>query len=689
MKLFGLNISRGKAGAIQVKASPTWANIIAFLGGQQVVYTSTDYAKIVEAGYQINATAHACVAMIAKSAGRIVWYAQKKQRTGDMAEVESHPLLDLMARPNEYSNGAQFIEAVVSYRLLAGNSYIHRVGIGKQPPRFLYPLRPDRMMIKPGTASALVGGYSYRVNGRDLSIPTEEVLHLREFHPLDDFYGLSKLEVAARSIDISNWAAEWNLKLLQNDMRPPGILDIKGQLTELQREKLAEQMKSKYQGGMNAGTPLIVESGSGVEWRSTAVTPKDMDWLNSEKFNMRRICAVFGVASELLGDSENKTYSNIQEARKALYMESVLPVMDELRDAFNGWLAPLYGDDIRLEYDRDAIEALQEDRAQKYAYLGTAKWLTINEKRDASGYDDLGPNGDVVLVSMGEIPLDQATAEPEPVPDAFADAEDEPVEDDEDATGAAKSTKSIKAAWSAPERKRALWDNFTLRVEARAKGVTGLALAYLKDQAERVSKARSVDVKAEAAIFAKVMKPWAYATAQHAISAGVSASKGDMPELESKVNLTNLTEARKKRIDDMILRSGTKIAESTMGYVRDTLALAEAQNWTVEELTQNLIAKLDEFAQWRCRTIARTEGAKVENWGQVEGYRDIEFVTRKGWMCSFVEDSRDSHIEANDQEVGIDEPFIVGGMKMDYPGDPAGDAGETVNCLCTTYPVVD
>ena len=40
--------------------------------------------------------------------------------------------------------------------------------------------------------------------------------------------------------------------------------------------------------------------------------------------------------------------------------------MDVLRDEFNNWLAWLYGPKIKLEYDRDAIEAIQEDRGQKY-----------------------------------------------------------------------------------------------------------------------------------------------------------------------------------------------------------------------------------------------------------------------------------------------------------------------------------
>ena len=37
---------------------------------------------------------------------------------------------------------------------------------------------------------------------------------------------------------------------------------------------------------------------------------------------------------------------------------------------------------------------------------------------------------------------------------------------------------------------------------------------------------------------------------------------------------------------------------------------------------------------------------------------------------------------AGGQVRGIDEPFIVGGAQLRYPGDPQGPARETVQCRC-------
>jgi hypothetical protein len=116
---------------------------------------------------------------------------------------------------------------------------------------------------------------------------------------------------------------------------------------------------------------------------------------------------------------------------------------------------------------------------------------------------------------------------------------------------------------------------------------------------------------------------------------------------------------------------------------------ANTDNWTIEEFTQEIYQKIDDMSLWRSRLWARTESAKVDNFGQLEGYRQTEFVNRKGWMSSFVADSRESHMVADDgQTIPLDDDFDIGGEPMAYPGDPKGTPGNVCNCLCSIYPEV-
>jgi phage portal protein BeeE len=123
MRLFGLNISR----APRQKESPTWSAVLSPYSGMSAVYTPADYEKLAKAGYQTCAPVYAVVSLITRSARQIPWVAMRRMKGGDMEELESHPALDLLVTPNEYQSGPEFIEAIMGYKLLAGNSYVHKV----------------------------------------------------------------------------------------------------------------------------------------------------------------------------------------------------------------------------------------------------------------------------------------------------------------------------------------------------------------------------------------------------------------------------------------------------------------------------------------------------------------------------------------------------------------------------------
>ena len=320
-------------------------------------------------------------------------------------KIENHPLLDIMRRPNPQEGGSAYRMKVMAFYLIAGDSYLTRIGPERGPPKEMYSIRPDRMKILPGTQFDPIAGYRYIVNGvpRKPDFTPEEILHLKMFSPLDDWYGLSPIEVAAKEIDISSMGREWNMKLLQNDCRPPGGIVVQGALEPEQREHLEEKFEAKMQGYKNAGRPPVLEGG--VKWEPWAITPKDMDWLNSDKMNSRKICSVYNIAPEIIGDAENKTYSNYKEARKALYIEAIMPDLDFLADEFNNWLTPAFGDRLVLEYDKGSIEAIKEEQNAVYERQANAWWRSINEKRISCGDDSIGPAGDIVMIPANLIPL--------------------------------------------------------------------------------------------------------------------------------------------------------------------------------------------------------------------------------------------------------------------------------------------
>lgn len=361
----------------------------------QPVWTPREYTKFAEEAYSRNVIAHRAIAMIAKSAASVPWLLYRQEKNTKM-EVSGHPLLSLLQKPNPCCAGAEFFESIISYRMISGNAYIRMIAAEDEIPRELHVLRPDRVMVIAGR-NGMPAGYRYTVGEHYEDYPVNRlngksnVLHLKYFHPLNDWYGLSPIEAAAYSIDQHNQAAAWNQSMLQNGARPSGALVVKtagdgtgGSLTEEQYMRIKAQIDEGYSGAVNAGRPLLLEGG--LEWKEMSLSPKDMDFIEAKNSSARDIALAFGVPPQLLGIPGDNTYSNLQEARISLWEETILPLLDYLVDVLNNWLVPMFGNNLMLNYDADAISALSGKREMLWERLEKANFLTENEKREMAGF---------------------------------------------------------------------------------------------------------------------------------------------------------------------------------------------------------------------------------------------------------------------------------------------------------------
>ena len=363
------------------------APLIALHDSGRARWTPRDYAALAREGYERNAVAHRCVRLIAESAAQMPLVAKVRN-----TEVADHPALALIDRPNPRQGGIAFREMLFGHLLVAGNAYVEAVATGAEP-RELYALRPDRMRVVPGR-DGWPEGYDYTVAGETMRFRQEDggrlppILHLTLFHPVDDHYGLSPIEAAANALDIHNAASQWHKALLDNAARPSGALVYDGPdgaaLTEAQFERLKQELEDGFQGARNAGRPLLLEGG--LDWKPLSLTPAELDFVAAKGLAAREIALAFGVPPLLLGLPGDNTHANFAEANRAFWRQTAIPLVRRTAQSLAQWLGPAFGDDLVLEPDLDAIEALADERESLWRRIGAAGFLDEDEKREAVGY---------------------------------------------------------------------------------------------------------------------------------------------------------------------------------------------------------------------------------------------------------------------------------------------------------------
>ena len=414
------------------------AKILDMVQGRPV-YPPDNIETYINNGYLFNPIVYSIVSFIAQKAGSIPWgvyevkdekslnlyksatkwdFNSKIVRTKALVALPDHDLNELFVRPNELQGWADYFEQVVGFKLVTGDSYIHAIGptagVNKGAVREMWSLPPQ--IIKPvaGSKSKPVIGYKY-LNEEEL-IPPEEIIHLKywtpEYYNGAFLYGLSPIRAAKRVMTKSNASFDSMTSSFQN-MGAVGILSPEGQSTDMLTEEQIEMLEQRYRrktGPKNRGVPLFSEAP--LKWQQIGMSPADLSIIESDKMDLRTICNIYHVPSELFNDASNKTYSNTKEAGSAVYTNAVLPQLNQFRDAFNQFIDRRQpGNNIYIDYDASMISELQDDIGMIANALQTVWYLTPNEKRDMLNFpaDENNPMMEDYWVPMGLSPMSSDT----------------------------------------------------------------------------------------------------------------------------------------------------------------------------------------------------------------------------------------------------------------------------------------
>jgi HK97 family phage portal protein len=366
------------------KASRT-GPVVAYHSAGRVAWSPRDTVSLTKTGFAGNPVGFRSVKLIAEAAAAMPLILQDSATRYDV-----HPILSLLARPNLAQTRAEFLEALYGQLILSGNAFLEAVSSGDGLPVELHVLRSDRMRVIPG-ADGWPQAFEYAVGSRkhrfEVSDPSP-ICHIRSFHPQDDHYGLSPMQAAAMALDVHNAASRWSKALLDNAARPSGAIvyrgtDGQGTMGADQYDRLVAEMESHHQGARNAGRPMLLEGG--LDWKPMGFSPSDMEFQKTKEAAAREIALAFGVPPMLLGIPGDATYANYQEANRAFFRLTVLPLVTRVAAALSNWLSGFDGGLATLSPDLDQVPALSSERDAHWARVSRASFLSDAEKRALLG----------------------------------------------------------------------------------------------------------------------------------------------------------------------------------------------------------------------------------------------------------------------------------------------------------------
>jgi HK97 family phage portal protein len=343
----------------------------------------------------------ACVRLLSETIGGLPINCYRIEADGTRVLDNSHPLAELFAnKPNKYQNRLEFFETMTMQLALHGNAYAHITrGTGKRIISLL-PLMAEQMEV----ALLTDGTVTYRYNsGTDVSVYSpESIWHIKLMS--NGIVGLSPLAYARNAIGIGIAGDDRVKTLASNGFKPTGVLTIDKLLKPEQREQIRLAFADLQQG---SGDPLRVLE-AGMTYQQVSMNPKDVQLLETRRFQIEDIARFFGVPSVLINDTSASTTwgSGIQQIVEGFYKLGLRPYLERYEAAIRNTL--LSADDKRnFEFEFDFGALLRGDEQTRYATYKEAiisGFKTINECRQREGLEPI-LGGDVAYLQAQMTPI--------------------------------------------------------------------------------------------------------------------------------------------------------------------------------------------------------------------------------------------------------------------------------------------
>lgn len=246
------------------------------------------------------------------------------------------------------------------------------IGLNLLPPQSTAPI-PD--------PKRFVAGYEVLMpNGDKIIMKPEDVVWVRRPHPLDPYLSLTPMESAGVAIEIENLAKLYNRNFLLNDGRPGGLLVVRGEISDEDKDEL----RNRFRGNLGrVGQTSVIAADDGVDFVDTSSNPRDAAYIQMRQITKEEILASFGVPESVIGNASGRTFSNAGEEIRVFWSETMMPHLEPLARALDELDQRYY-----VDFDIEDVPSLVMYRQERHRYVlqeFQTGLITANEYREITG----------------------------------------------------------------------------------------------------------------------------------------------------------------------------------------------------------------------------------------------------------------------------------------------------------------
>ncbi len=304
--------------------------------------------------------------------------------------------------PNDRMNPFVFKKLMMTDVLTGGNFYALLEFNNTGDINRIMPLDASKTAPAVTTTGQFVY-VTYREN-KEFILHSHEVIHIKGYSN-DGLVGRSPIEVLRHSAESNMSATDYNKQMMQNGGLPKGVLSIAGSLSKESKKRVKEEWVNVN------GSDAIAVLDSGMEYNQMSMSQKDMEFIESQKYNQQKIAAIYKVPLHKLNNLDRATFSNIEHQSLQYVKNTLQPWIVQIEEELNRKLFTLNkqtrGHYVKFNLDSE-LRGDAESRAKVQEIKLRNGFLTVNEGR---AQDEYGPFEDLEIADKPLITLNYTPLE--------------------------------------------------------------------------------------------------------------------------------------------------------------------------------------------------------------------------------------------------------------------------------------